>query len=149
MMRLMAGATLAYLTMVIPGTLLLGHCVYQIRRGRASESWPSTPGVVGPRPRARFIAFPVPWIFGRFSYTYRVDGQDYVGRRIWFGSDLALRTPNPAYTWLGDSYPPGAAVKVRYNPRNPGESALKPGVSPGTYVLAAVSTVLILLGLAA
>jgi hypothetical protein len=144
----MAGNTLAYLTLILPGALVLSHCLYQIRRGRASKHWPLTPGVVGPRPRARFLAFPVPWIFGRFSYTYSVAGQHYVGRRIWFGSDLAFRTPNPAYTWLGDSYPPGAAVTVRYDPLNPGESTLKPGVSPGTYVLAAVSTVLMLGGVA-
>jgi hypothetical protein len=69
-----------------------------------------------------------------------------VGRRIWYGSDLAFSTPNPAYTWLGDSFPAGENVPVYYNPRNPREAVLKLGVSPGTYVYAVVAALMILGG---
>jgi hypothetical protein len=133
---------LAILFMLL-GALVLGHCVYQIGRGRATRNWLSTPGTIAPRPRARYIAFPVPWMFGRFAYSYSVDDRKFVGRRIWYGSDLAFSLPNPAYTWLGDSFPPGASVQVYYNPRNPRQAVLKVGVSPGTYVYAAVAAAMV------
>ena len=129
------------------GLLVTAHCGYHIWRGSAARRWPTTPGKIGARPRSRWWLFPVPAVFGRFTYTYRVSGQEFVGRRIWFGSDLAFSVPNPAYTWLGDSFLPGAATTVSYNPSNPRESVLKPGVSPGTYVVAGVGVALALVGI--
>jgi hypothetical protein len=131
---------------ILLGALVLGHCTYQIWRGRATLTWPSTPGTIAPRPKARYIAFPVPWIFGRFAYTYSVGDRKFVSRRIWYGSDLAFSAPNPAYTWLGDSFPPEANVPVYYNPKNPRQAVLKVGVSPGTYVYAAVAAAMVLGG---
>jgi Protein of unknown function (DUF3592) len=128
------------------GALVLGHCTYHIWHGRATHNWPSTLGTITPRPKARYIAFPVPWIFGRFAYSYDIGEHAFVGRRIWYGSDLAFATPNSAYTWLGDSFPAGASVPVYYNPKNPRQSVLKLGVSPGTYVYAMVAAVLVLGG---
>jgi hypothetical protein len=48
---------------------------------------------------------------------------------------------------LGDSLPPGASVAVYYNPKNPRQAVLKVGVSPGTYVYAAVATAMVLGGI--
>ena len=129
------------------GSLVLAHCLFQIWRGRASRHWPTTIGTIGPRPMSRSVVFPIPLFFGRFVYTYRIGAREFKGRRIWFGSDLAFSVPNPAYTWLGESLPPGTSVSVSYNPANRRESVLRPGVSPGTYVYAGVSIAMILGGI--
>jgi hypothetical protein len=112
-----------------------------IPRNSATLSWRTAP-VDGDRAYFCFLS-PSP-----VSYTYRIGNREFKGYRIWFGSDLVFSIPNPARTWLGELYPPGASVCVLYNPANPRESALKAGVSPGTYVLAAVSAAMILGGLA-
>ena len=136
---------IAFLFFALPGALVLLHCAHQIRRGRASSSWPSTTGHVAPR-------FVSPTVFirsdRRFAYTYTVGTRSFRGYRIWFGSDIGFAWPNPARTWLGLHYLPGAEVQVRYNPEDPRDSVLKVGISPGTYLLAGVAAVMLLLGLA-
>jgi hypothetical protein len=136
-----------FLFLITVAGLVLAHCLHQISRGRAARHWPATTGTVGDRIVSPYV-FSVPILGGRFSYTYRIGNREFKGYRIWFGSDLAFSIPNPARTWLGELYTPGASVCVLYNPANPRESALKAGVSPGTYVLAAVSAAMILGGLA-
>ena len=131
------------------GAIVLAHCLVQLSRGRASRQWPSTNGTIGPRPISRRVAFPIPALLGRFFYTYRVGSSEFTGHRIWFGSDVATSIPNPAYTWLGESFPPEAVVAVYFNPANPAESVLKTGCSPGTYVLAFVGGTMALAGMAA
>ena len=127
-----------------PGTLVLLHCLDQIRRGRSSLAWPSVLGLV----EKRFIS---PSVFlpsdRRFTYTYKIGDEVFTGRRILFGSDIVFGLPNPARTWRGQHYLPGSEVRVRYNPRNPRDSVLQTGVSPGTYVLAAVASLMLILGL--
>jgi hypothetical protein len=54
--------------------------------------------------------------------------------------------PNPAFTWLGDSFLPGASIPVYYNPKNSRQAVLKRGVSPGTYVYAVLAAVMIVGG---
>lgn len=134
--------------LTFPGLLVVGYCLHQIGRGRATMHWATAPGIVGPRPLSRSPYF-VPWGRGRFSYTCRIGEREYRGRRIWLGADIAFSVPDPALTWLGASYPPGASVQVFCDPVNPRESVLRPGVSPGTYVVAAAGLALTLVGLGA
>ncbi len=134
-----------HLLFVIPGVLVLWHSLHQIRRGRAAESWPTVAGQIDNHYLSRLAILSSS---RRFTYTYSVGGSQFSGHRIWFGSDIAFRLPSPARTWLGESYLPGSQVRVAYNPDDPQDSVLKTGVSPGTYVLAALGAVMGILGAA-
>jgi hypothetical protein len=120
----------------IPGALALGHALYQIHRGRRTRTWPVVPGHIADRYVTGSLFF-VPIARGSFSYTYQVGQALFCSRRIRFGSDIAFSLPNPARTWLGETYRPGSSVPVAYNPQDPADSVLRVGVSPGTYVVAA------------
>ena len=133
------------LVLGLSGALVLGHALHQIRRGRRARNWPVVPGRIAER---RLSPFPlvVPIARGTFSYAYRVENVEYVGRRIRFGSDLAFAIPDPARTWLGQAYPPGATVDVAYDPHDPADSVLRTGASPGTFAIAACAAAMLIAG---
>ncbi len=133
------------LVLGLPGALVLGHALHQIRRGRRTRDWPVVPGRIAGRRLSPFPLF-APIARGAFSYTYRVEHVEYVGRRIRFGSDIAFAMPDPARTWLGQAYAPGAAVDVAYDPHDPADSVLRKGASPGTYAIAACAAAMLVGG---
>ncbi len=133
------------LVLGLPGALALGHALQQIRRGRSTRNWPVVAGRIAARTLSPFPLI-IPIARGAFRYTYRVGNVEYAGRRIRFGSDIAFAIPDPARTWLGQAYPPGAAVEVAYDPHNPADAVLRTGVSPGTYVIAACAAAMLIAG---
>jgi hypothetical protein len=80
-------------------------------------------------------------------YTYVVNGREREGSRLRFGMATA-RTRGGAEKMLAP-YPPGAAVKVRYDPEYPDQSVLEPDKTGSNLLVAAVACFVILLGGAA
>lgn len=62
----------------------------------------------------------------RVSYQYRVNGVTYSGWRLVFG-DASLKREASARR-RAESFQVGNQVKVYYNPREPSQSVLEPGV---------------------
>ena len=62
-----------------------------------------------------------------FTYSYRVKGQQYTGRRVTF-SDRVNKTPGSLKKLL-KRYQGKSSIVVYYNPEKPQESVLVPGVS--------------------
>lgn len=56
-------------------------------------------------------------------YDYSVQGQDYVGGRITFTSDMGSSSKARVERFRA-AYPPGASVNVHYDPRNPSDAVL-------------------------
>ena len=80
-------------------------------------------------------------------YTYQVNGREREGSRLRF-APINSRTRGVAERALAP-YSAGAAVKVRYDPDDPDQSALEPGkTSPGLLV-GAIALFLLMLGGAA
>jgi hypothetical protein len=93
----------------------------------ASATWPVTEGRVLDsgverlnRSRGRDDWRPA------IRYSYRVDGEGFVGS-TWRVLPNYVSTEARAQQIVA-SYAPGAAIKVHYNPRNPTEATLVPGV---------------------
>jgi hypothetical protein len=61
-------------------------------------------------------------------YQYQVNGRTYEGSRYRFEPDQSDSNPGPA-TALVNAHPNGSSVTVFYNPREPEESLLSPGVT--------------------
>lgn len=61
------------------------------------------------------------------DYVYKVGGQTFTGDRLAFSED----EPGISEPTIVNSHPAGSAVQVYYNPRDPNESLLYPGVTAG------------------
>ncbi len=65
----------------------------------------------------------------RIAYVYQIDGQEYVGQRVYFGQGL-FRTASFDRLWRKVSrYKPGDAVNVFYSKGHPNLCVLQPGTS--------------------
>ena len=127
-----ASATLA----VAGGSMLvwsfLGN-LGEIRNGKASEEWPFVHGTIETSGvasesiqygRTGGQAFYVPEI----EYVYKVAGKAYRGKRTQFGRGPTLPTRQAMQRLVDESYPQGGEVVVCYNPLDPSNSVLSPGL---------------------
>lgn len=95
------------------------------RKASAMQTWPTTlGGIVESELRSRKrgsrrIYYP------HIVYQYSIMGQGYTGRRITPGVENGLSRARE----LVAKYPPGAAVKVYYDPQNPSDAALEMDLS--------------------
>jgi hypothetical protein len=62
------------------------------------------------------------------SYRYTVADEDFVGSRASFGDALSLSWSGPAVRVV-QRYKVNSHVRVRYDPDNPRESVLEPGMN--------------------
>ncbi|HYL73715.1 MAG TPA: DUF3592 domain-containing protein [Bryobacteraceae bacterium] len=112
-----------------PSAILFGLWVRLKVKADASESWPSTMGRVTfcwPGPR-----------YPAVEYTYMVNGEEFSGKRIWFGEARAL-LPS-ASAGVAARYPKGGEVMVYYNPEKPRDSVLERRVyAPFTLMMAVI-----------
>jgi hypothetical protein len=119
---------------------LVGNVVW--RRARRQVEWEAVDGTVcGAR-----MLIDAQFDLARIEYKY-----SYRGRAF---RNTTVRSPAVAVNWPGpakrliEKYPPGSAVTVFVNPKNPAQSVLECGGDPKFLPLVLiVSTVLLLLGL--
>ena len=82
------------------------------------------------------------------SYRYSVDGQELVANRTCFGDRLELSWSAPAVRAVR-RYPAGASVAVHYDPDDPGDAVLEPGINGLLFAGAAFGGVFTVLGVLA
>jgi uncharacterized protein DUF3592 len=61
-------------------------------------------------------------------YRYSVNGSEHVASRTKFGDGVSLSWSSPARQ-IVRTYPVGTAVTVHYNPADPADAVLEPGVN--------------------
>lgn len=133
------------------GTSYYGYRL--IRRARASTQWPAAQGQIESstvdveRERDRDsdgdVHYKTKYI-PRTVYSYQVGGTDYIGEQVSFGR-TSSSSPNWAYR-LRDLYPAGTEVSVYYDPADPQEAVLQPGVKWTTYLVLGIGAVFALTG---
>ena len=109
-----------------------------LTEGKASESWPSTTGVViesklssrrvtgsGKNAGSHTKYFPV------VKYTYEFNGTAFTGDRIRIGGQEGDEAEMRS---ILDQYPVDSEVTVFYSPEAPEQSVLRTGTSGGTYI---------------
>jgi hypothetical protein len=62
----------------------------------------------------------------RLKYDYEVRGHHYVGHRIGYEAEGGASSADPTAQEIAEKYPPGAQVKVYYNPSHPASAVLEP-----------------------
>lgn len=134
---------LLFLAILAAGGAVIYFGVYEVMsrhqelaRGHPSSDWPSTEG----RVTHSIIARGGETSGLHFRYDFTVEGRDYTGERVSFGSVRGRR--------VVEEYPQGAEVTVYYDPANPGESVLEPGLPLTSYLLnQAIPAAAVLVGL--
>jgi Protein of unknown function (DUF3592) len=124
----LSAEVLISLLFIVVGAGFVIWSVFGLVSAVLSRQWPSVPGtiVVSDLHRAN----------DEGSYTYRpevcyrysVSGTEYVANVTRYGDGISLSTSKPAVKTVR-KYPVGKLVTVHYNPHNPSEAVLEPGVN--------------------
>jgi hypothetical protein len=122
------GAIIIGIIMVIGGYLLAFHVGRPaMQKAEASEGWPTVTGVVTHSEVARDHDPDGTMYSPDVEYEYTVDGEDYVGNTITVGAKVSTNVASGAQKKVNE-YPEGREVEVHYDPDEPAESCLEPGV---------------------
>lgn len=116
--------------------VLLGFslaCLPQYLRIKKSAQWPSVPGVITTSFIQPGTCKNIPCFHGEIGYRYCVGNREYTGNAFDLGrSHWAARE---AWQRQLDRYPVGKSVSVYYEPGDPAQAVLEPGLVGETQLL--------------
>ena len=117
-----------------------------LQNARASTNWPAIDGqITSSLVEHSTDADGADSYSPKVTYSYFLDNQPYEGHSIKFGEN-SYSNQRKAREIL-NRYPVGRAVIVFYDPANPENSVLEPGVSVGSYVVLGIGVLFVLLAL--
>jgi len=136
-------------TFFLIGVAAVAYYFYARRKASKTYSWPATEGRIeisrvtvsedwDPDTNTRTISY-APEV----RYSYKVNGKDYLGSRIWFGGAPGGSNRRKVEAIVA-RYPLGSRVTVYYNPEKPAEAVLVRGNPPGGALLLVVGGVFVL-----
>lgn len=106
----------------------------QIEQAKASNNWPTTSGVVlkSKVTTHRSNNSSSSTYAADVTYQYQIEGHNYEGSTVWFGSDISTSNRSLAQETV-KKYPVAKQVVVYYDAKNPQAAVLEPGVFKTTY----------------
>jgi hypothetical protein len=111
---------------------MLFACAFRnLAKDLASRTWPTVEGKVHSARHGHSYRGIVRL---RLAYEYSVHGQRYVGSRYSFGWTAGLAGGAKVHTFV-TAHPRGSTLKVHYNPRNPAQALIAPGLSTGNLMV--------------
>jgi hypothetical protein len=124
---------------LLVGVAITAWTLWHIRLGLAARRWPTAAGeIIGVTVRERTDLEAAQQFEAVVVYRYRGDGLPYRGEGARYGSGVLGATADWVAAKVSKRYPPGAAVRVYYDPKRPEVSVLEPGVSVITLLTLAV-----------
>lgn len=136
------------LVFVITGAVILFFGARQMQQATASQSWPAVAGVVTVSELGKHLGNEEndsTSYSADISYDYVVDDTSYINSAIQFGQ-VSSSDPSVARTVL-KRYEVGQAVQVYYNPANPAQAVLEPGLRGATWFLPIFGASFLIVGL--
>lgn len=128
-----------------PGTILFAYACWNLGKDLASRKWPTVEGEVQSARHGRSYRGIVHL---QLAYEYSVHGQRYVASRYSFGWTAGLAGGAKVHAFVAN-HPRGSKLKVHYNPRNPAQALIAPGLSLANLIGFATGIVFLLLGVLA
>ncbi len=123
---------------VIIATVFMLATLWNAISAVESKRWPEAPGVISASyVEKSYIADEGTQYTPIVVYRYRIGGLDYIGKRISFGNSNASITKK---------YRSGQEVIVRYNPENPEQCVLEPGLNRSLVIQFVGTWVVIVVG---
>jgi len=104
------------------GTMLWGWII--IARARKTRDWPHIEGRID----SSHVHAEDDALLPDIRFHYQVDGRDYQTAMEFSADTSPTREFSEDYV---RRFPPGATVKVYYNPEQPDQATLEPGLRPG------------------
>jgi hypothetical protein len=102
--------------------------------GVASSWWPTTTARVTASAVDTGVSNIGRWWQADVDYEYQVNGKAYSSDRVRFLMPPFYREEDARD--IQTAFPQGAQVKATYNPKNPSQSILQPGIPPGMWIRA-------------
>jgi hypothetical protein len=117
-----------------------------LQKARASADWPNTRGqIVSSTVSHSTDSEGGDSYTPEVEYTYLVNDLEYGDDTIKFGETSYNSRRNAQE--VADRYPAGQSVAVYYDPDNPEEAVLEPGVTAGSYLVLGIGAFFLLLDL--
>jgi hypothetical protein len=122
-----------FIIFAVLGVVLVIFTLVSILRGYRSSTWPSASGTVILSVVERKVEVDADNTgtstnyYPRINYGYLVSGQEYIGNKRVFAGTEKYPSQRKAQNII-DAYPTGLTVTVYYNPANPHQAILEPGV---------------------
>jgi hypothetical protein len=107
--------------------------LYDLDRCRRAVAWPTVQGVVV-WSQVEEVSNEGISYFPRIVYTYEVQGSQYRGRALNPAAEAAGGGDKNWAQQIVNRYPLKSAVKVYYNPADPNDAILEPGVQRRAYM---------------
>jgi hypothetical protein len=142
------------------GVLVTG--VLDVVKGSESTSWPTARGEMitsevqsrmkttkssrGTGSRRKTTTSTTRVFWSELKYSYSVEGASFEGERVDFGMESSSSNRSGADERVA-RYPVGEEVLVYYDPIDPSEAVLEPGVAGSTIAFPLIGAVLALIGL--
>lgn len=138
------------LLFLVVGLILLVIGARQLYQGEQSKAWPTVQGKIavaelGKRVDRDSDNSTVSTTYSAdISYDYIVDDVAYVNGDLHFGS-VSSSDPSSARRLL-QRYPVGKVVTVYYNPAQPQQAVLEPGIAGVTWILPVIGLIFAVVG---
>lgn len=117
-----------------------------LQDARASASWPTVDGRVTRSEVSKSTdADGADSYSPEVLYEYQVDDQSYENSTIKFGENSYSSRRRAEE--IAATYPVGQRVTVSYDPIEPGQSVLEPGVTGGSYIVLGIGAVFVVVSL--
>jgi len=144
------------------GIALLSVGILNIVKGSARNDWPTTRGEIltsevqsrletsdsssgsGSRRRRKTTTTRVYW--AEMKYSYLVEGVSFEGSRVDYGMESRSSKQTRADEIVA-LYPVGEEVLVYYDPSDPSEAVLEPGVGAGAFIFPLIGVLFTMIGL--
>ena len=115
-----------------------------LQNARASANWPAADGqIVSSEVTHSTDAEGGDSYSPEVNYTFQVNEQSYVNSRIKFGEN-SYSSRRKAEE-IAAAYPTGQGVTVYYEPEDPRNAVLEPGVSGGSYIVLGIGIFFVLI----
>jgi hypothetical protein len=116
------------LVSLLVGTTIVIWTAWNVVSALLSRGWPHVTGTIVVSDLQRVKDTDGGYTYRpEVTYHYTVAGKEFVASRVAFGDRISLGWSAPAVKTVR-RYRAGTSVVVRYNPNEPGEAVLQPGV---------------------
>jgi len=125
-------------TFILGGGVALGLGILQVVEALRSKSWPQATGKVkvsevGSSSGSISSGGSAVRYKANIIYEYEVQGAKHIGDRVTVADHAS--TSGAKHHRIAQRYPLGADITVYYNPNNPDESLLEPGLRFAPFIL--------------
>ena len=118
---------------------------WNMMRGSKAASWPTMPGQIKSAEIQKRHASRSDKVRAEVRYDYKVEGVDYSADRVFFGDRVYSAWGGVAMREIAQ-YQPESTVQVYYNPDDPKDAVLEPGISGQVWTMFVASLVFMAIG---